>query len=387
VPFFRPRLEAACREWDAELIVPLDNVSAQSLRSIATSKTVTPHLRLLLEKSLGSPNGYQALCSRTTLMRFASELGIYLPRFCVSGDPVELLAHARQWGFPVVLKSENTCGGHGVTIARTTEELRAAVTDLHVGSVSRRLRRAFGQVFWRMAGLGENIGAPPLLQSFMPGVPAMRTVSTWQGQVLEGTSYIAEKVNPAPTGPSTMVRFVQNAEMADTARRLVAALGCSGFVSFDFMLDERTGRAALIEANPRPIGTTHLGRIFGHDHCAALLAVLTGMRRSPAAPVIDPPRVVALFPKEIERDPHNLRRLRADGVYHDVPANEPASVAMYLGRLGGIHPDAMPAIVEEVEAAGAETGMMAAVADRLRTPVVPMGAFARNPWGRSARTL
>ena len=387
IPFFRPRLEAACREWGAELVVPLDNVSAQCLRVIATSKSITPHLRLLLERSLGSPAGYQAVCSRSGLMRFASQLGVHLPRFCVSADPDELLAQAQQWGFPVVLKSENTCGGHGVTIAKTTDTLRAAVADLNSGSVTRRMRRAFARGFWRMAGLGETTGAPPLLQSFMPGVPAMRTVSTWQGQVLEGVSFLAEKVNPAPTGPSTMVRFVENAEMADTARRLVAGLGCSGFLSFDFMLDEATGRAALIEANPRPIGTTHLGRLFGHDPCAALLACLTGEQPGAVEPPIAGPKVVALFPKEIERDPHNLRRLHTDGIYHDVPYDEPDAIAMYLRRLGRVHPDAMPAILEAVEVAGSGMRVTTEVNERRRAPPPLMGFFARSPWGRSAGSL
>jgi hypothetical protein len=370
IPFLRPRLEVACREWGADLIVPLDNVSAQCLRVVATSKRVTPHLRMLLETSLGSPSGYNAACSRSGLMRVAGQLGVHLPRFCVSSDHDELLAQARDWGYPVVLKAENTCGGHGVIIAQTEAKLRAALADLRSGSVSRRMRRGLGRGFWRMAGLGETAEAPPVLQSFMPGIPAMRTVSTWQGQVLEGASFAAEKVS-GETGPSTMVRYVENAEMADTVRRLVAALGCSGFMSFDFMLDETTGRAALIEANPRPIGTTYLGHLFGHDPCAPLLGCLTGEPFVPVQPVVEGPKVIALFPKEMERDPTNLRRLRMDGVYHDVPSGEPAVIAMYLRRLEHVHPAAMAGIVEAVEAEGSE----------MRVTTGTVGAFRAPPRG------
>ena len=390
IPFFRPRLEAACREWGADLIVPLDNVSAQCLRVIATSKSATPHLRMLLEKSLGSPSGYQAACSRSVLMRFASQLGIYLPRFCVSADPGELLAQAQEWGFPVVLKAENTCGGHGVIIAETADKLRAAVTDLRSGSLARRMRRALGRSFWRMAGLYETSSAPPLLQSFMPGVPAMRTVSTWQGQVLEGASFLAEQVNPTPTGPSTMVRFVENAEMADTARRLVAALGCSGFMSFDFMLDEATGRAALIEVNPRPIWATYLGQLYGHDVGVALIACLTGQPAAPVQPKVARPKVVALFPKEIERNPHNLERLRAEGVYHDVPSGEPAAIAMYLRRLRRIHPAEMTAIEEAVEVLEAERRAAADSSASLTSlqsqdlPPSPFSSIDPSQWGAAS---
>jgi hypothetical protein len=379
IPFLRPRLEAACREWGAALIVPLDNVAAQLLRVIATSPSTTPHLRILLETSLGSPGGYHAACSRSGLMRVADRLGITLPRFCISADPAVLLDHARDWGFPVVLKAENTCGGHGVTIAHTADELRAALTGLSEGSAGRRIRRAVGRGFWRMAGLGETVGAPPLMQSFMPGIPAMRTVSTWEGRVLEGVSFVAEQVHPAPAGPSTVVRFVDNAEMAESVRRLVAALGCSGFMSVDFMLDEATGRAALIEVNPRPIGTTHLGELFGHDPCAPLLACLTGERTVTAGPRIAGPHSIALFPKEIERDPRNLQRLRAGPIYHDVPADEPAVIALYLRRLRRIHPAAMASITEAVGEVTPETRVTAESSNRSRAPHVFPGAFARTP--------
>ena len=375
IPFLRPRLEAACRDWGADLIVPLDNVAAQCLRVIATSKAVSPHLRLLLHKSFGAASGYRPACSRSGLMLLASRLDVHLPRFCVSADPAVLLDQAQDWGFPVVLKAENTCGGHGVTIARTADELRAALADLRDGSLKRRMRRAFGRLFWSMAGLNDTASAPPLLQSFMPGVPAMRTVSAWQGEVLDGASFVAERVHPAPTGPSTVVRFVDNPEMAETARRIVAALGCSGFVSFDFMLDEATGRAALIEANPRPIGTTHLGPLFGHDACAALLARLAD-RPIPVQPEIAGPPLIALFPKEIERDPRNLRRLHADPLYHDIPSGEPAVMALYLQRLAQIHPEH---IAEIKEAVGPETRVRHESRQPVRAPRAFEGAFVRAP--------
>ena len=380
IPFLRPRLEAACRDWGAQLIVPLDNVSAQFLRVIATSKSVTPHLRMLLQSSLGAPGGYDAACTRSGLMKLAGELGVHLPQVCVSADATTLLDHAKEWGFPVVLKSENTCGGHGVSIAETPDDLRAQLAGLFLGSPLTRLKRSLKRRFWTMLGLRETAGtgAPPVLQSFMPGIPAMRTVSTWQGQVLDGASFAAEAVS-GRTGPSTMVRYVDNAEMAETARRLVQALGCSGFISFDFMLDETTGRAALIEANPRPIGTTYLGRMFGHDSCAPLLACLSGARPSKVQPEVATPRVVAMFPKEIERDPQNLRRLHADGIYHTVPSDDPAVMAMYLRRLASIHPGEMPAILEAVGAVGLGTRATRSWGQWLRMPRGFMEAFARSP--------
>ena len=91
------------------------------------------------------------------------------------------------------------------------------------------------------------------------------------------------------------------------------------------------------------------------------------------------------FRKRSNGDPHNLRRLSDDGVYHDVPYGEPAAIAMYLQRLERIHPGEMPAIVEAVRDAGFETRMIAKVNETLRAPPALMAAFARHPWSRSAR--
>jgi hypothetical protein len=350
VPFIRTRLEAAIGAWPADLIVPLDNVAAQLLRVIAKSVSASSRLRALLVTSLGAPEGYADACSRSGLMRMAAALQIPAPRFCVSRDPSVFLRCAGEWGYPVVLKMENTCGGHGVTIASSPDELRLAMTALRGGSVGKRLRGLARNKVWSLAGIDDTAGAPPLLQSFARGVPAMRTVSAWQGRVLEGVSFIAERTHPGPTGPSTMVRSIENSQMEDAARRLVSAMGCSGFVSFDFMLDEATGEVALIELNPRPIGTTHLGRRFGHDPCAALLACISPQRPLPAPPAVASVDTVALFPKEIEREPNSLWRLRAADVYHDVPYDEPAVVTAYLRRLSRLHPAHVAAIREAIEA-------------------------------------
>jgi hypothetical protein len=254
----------------------------------------------------------------------------------------------------VVLKIENSCGGHGVSIVSSAEALRRAMGGLRGGRLAKRLRGLARNTVWSLVGVDETAGAPPLLQAFARGVPAMRTVSAWQGRVLDGVSFVAERTHPGPTGPSTMVRHIENAQMAEAARRLVSAMGCSGFVSFDFMLDEATGAAVLIELNPRPIGTTHLGRRFGHDPCGALLA-----RIGPHLPMAPPATVatverVALFPKEIEREPDGLWRLRAADVHHDVPDDEPAVVAAYLRRLSRLHPAHAAAIRDSLEARDTE---------------------------------
>lgn len=341
--FVRSALESAIQHWSPNLVIPLDDVASWQLRGLATSRRSTKQLRSLLHASLGPPEGYLACCRRLELMRVAASLGIETPAYESAEDPDVAIRTAGRWGYPLVLKEEFSCGGHGVTIVQDPEELRRRIENWR-GNIGKRLRALGKHVAWSFADLRHACDAPPILQAFVHGRPAMHTVSASNGRVLEGVSFIAERVHPTPTGTSTVVRFIEHQGMQDAAQLIVERLGCSGFTSFDFMIHEASGRAYLIEMNARPIGTSHLGRLFGHDLCEGLVACLHGEMRRPAAPTTRTPKTVAMFPKELERCPDNLQRFLIGDVLHDVPMNDPGLVAAYLSRLAKLYPERIEAI-------------------------------------------
>ena len=335
----RFRLEQANRDWHPDLIVPLDDASAWLLRGLATGRWASVELRHLLEVSLGSPSGYDAACSRTHFLELATTIGVRVPVSCAV-DSAGALKAAAAMGFPVMVKSNQTTGGQGVTIARDRAELAASIeaSGLGRGGLLRRSERAARQFVWRIAGTWMTPGRIFELQQFIPGVPAMRIVTAWQGRVLEGVSFLKACVNPQPFGPSTVVRFLDHPEMEATATRLVAALGLSGFAMFDFVIAENCGGAFVIELNPRAVGAIHLGRLFGHDLCGALARHLGWPAETPATVELPKEAAVALFPNEIERDPESAWLLSGSGVLHDVPWDDPGVVAHCYRRLLQIHP-------------------------------------------------
>ena len=111
-------LERAASTWTPDVLVPLDDVSAWLMRGLATGKKASPQLRDLIVRSIGSPSGYQAGISRLGLMRAAAALGISIPKFFEADTAVSARKAADELGYPVVMKSEFTCGGHGVSIFR-----------------------------------------------------------------------------------------------------------------------------------------------------------------------------------------------------------------------------------------------------------------------------
>jgi hypothetical protein len=103
---------------------------------------------------------------------------------------------------------------------------------------------------------------------------------------------------------------------------MVRRLNLSGLHGFDFMLEEQTRNAYLIEMNPRATQVGHLTLGPGRDIPAALYSVLSGKAVDPA-PKVTENDTIALFPQEWIRDAESpfLR-----SAYHDIPWEEPELV-------------------------------------------------------------
>ena len=158
-------------------------------------------------------------------------------------------------------------------------------------------------------------------QAWVDGRPANRAVACWQGEVLAGVSVEALRQQHA-TGPATVMRVIQSSEMEEAAVRLVKHLGISGFAGFDFMIEATTGKAYLIEMNPRATPACHLPDARAGRMTAALLCRLRG--ESLPRPVEHPgPGLVVMFPGEWRANPASPY-LHAPG--HDVPWAHPALV-------------------------------------------------------------
>jgi len=342
-------LETLLWQWPPDVVFPLDDVASWLLRGMVLGGLTSIGLTQLIERSLGPSKGYSACLSRFELMSLASGLGVRTPHSVQARTRAAFFDAAEAWGYPVVVKSEFTCGGAGVAVAADRGELEDCAARYFPASPARlrSLRSGARKMIWRRAGIPQPRGDAPVLQSHIAGGPAMTMVAAREGHVLESVSFVAERVNPAVTGVSTVVSHIEHEEMRMTARRIVAALGCSGFISFDFMLRSETREAFLIEMNPRAIGTGHLGAMFGHDVCGALAADLGGWPRPLPRPFWDKEKSIALFPKDLEREPDNLARYQTGDIHLDLPTDDPALVEAYLCYLA----KQLPGGVDEIRTA------------------------------------
>jgi len=158
-------------------------------------------------------------------------------------------------------------------------------------------------------------------QAFVLGCEATTAVACWQGRVLAALHFQVLKKRDS-AGPATVVRTIENEEMSSAVCKMVRRLQLSGLHGFDFMVEANTGRAHLIEMNPRATQVGHLTLGPGRDIPGALYAAVSGEtpRLAPKVTELD---TIALFPQEWIRDPSSEFLQTA---YHDVPWDEPALV-------------------------------------------------------------
>lgn len=348
-------LRAAIDAAAPDLVIPCDDDAALLLHRLHEQADAQAlHLRALIGDSLGAPAACALATTRGRLLTLAAQAGVRVPAGAVVSSAEELRAWLSRHRLPVVLKVEGTWGGQGVAVVHSHDEARrmferlAARPPLRHAAARMLLERDPAQLAPALRR-GRRVVT---VQDFIAGPPANRAVACWQGQVLAGTSVQALQTQH-PTGPATVVRVLDNAEMADAARRLVRCLGVSGLWGLDFVIDQASGAAYLVEMNPRATPICHLPLGAGSDLPAALSARLGGRVAAPRAPIAH--RSVALFPGEWLRDPGS-DHLCAD--HHDVPWREPALV-----RDGVARP-------------WAERGLIARAWAQLRSPAAPPAAAA-----------
>jgi carbamoylphosphate synthase large subunit len=322
----RASLEAALARISPDLVIPCDERTVRDLHAVWRG-TRDSAIKLIVERSTTPPEWFPIVTSRAELLEVARQHGVRVPNFTT----VPSIAALRSWcansAAPFVLKADGSWAGFGVRIVpdqNAAEAAYAQMTRRASGRLALREARVEGNYFYIRPWLRRE--RPTMsVQDHVDGWPANIGVACWQGEVL--ASICAESVaTVSATGPSTVARIINNAEMVEAATRIVRALGLSGMIGFDFMIEAATGSAYLIEMNPRntPICAVRLGA--GRDLAEALVARLTSTtaRKHPQRTTSD---IVAFFPDTWQEDPHN--QFLRNG-FHDVPWEYPTLVRLLM---------------------------------------------------------
>jgi predicted ATP-grasp superfamily ATP-dependent carboligase len=233
---------------------------------------------------------FAASLFKSDTIALARSLGICVPESETVVAVDDALRAGERIGYPVYLKQSFSWAGNGVVRCDDAVALRAACIAARPrgGTLRGIVRKALGRDWYPVVTDMD-------VQSGIAGNSAMFSVLAWQGRLIGGLSGVRlAKIHPS--GPSTTVHLGPDQAMADAVGKLVAALGLTGFVSFDFMIPYDGGEPVLIECNPRPVPVHHLGRHIGVDMAAAFARLLKGEIPEGGPLLADRELDVVLFP-------------------------------------------------------------------------------------------
>jgi ATP-grasp domain len=315
---------AAIEASRPHLVVPCDDRAVQHLHELHNSGASDP-VAGLIERSLGPPESYSVVSVRHEFLRVAREEGLRVADTSIVKSAGELSAWCDREPFPWVLKADNTFGGCGVRVASNLVQAREYFAELRRLFKAKNTFRHLiidGDPFWLRLWLNRR--EPTIvIQRFIQGIPGSCAVVCWQGRILAGISVKVLRTY-GPNKPATVVRVVNNREMMLAAERIAGRLHLSGFFGLDFILDDRTGAAYLIEMNPRCAPPCHLALGHGRDLAGALSAQLSG-REMGVFPAVTNNDTIAYFPGAWHSGSELL-----ESCFHDIPEGEPILVEELL---------------------------------------------------------
>ena len=313
-----------------DIIIPCDDTATRQLHLLHDREKEEKegfHISSIIERSLGSSESFSVVYERARFMELALQEGVLVPRTEAVHTPEGLAECMARLGIPLVLKANGTTGGEGVRVAHDREEAERAFQALHRPPLlARAAKRALidqdSTLVWPAVLRRQSLVNA---QAFVQGREGTSVIACWKGTVLAALHFeVVEK--RSFTGPATVLRLIESADMATATDKMARRLNLSGIHGFDFMLENGSGDAYLIEINPRTTQVGHLTLGPKRDIPAALYAVLSGNPVQPAQKLTERD-TFALFPHEWMRDPDSEY---LGSAYHDVPWESPALVSACL---------------------------------------------------------
>jgi predicted ATP-grasp superfamily ATP-dependent carboligase len=194
---------------------------------------------------------------KMSLNALAREAGVDVPATWQPADEAELLRLRDDLPYPVVLKLPDTNNSRGLAFCADAEQLTLA---------------------WRrqVATFGLAGGDLPMIQQKVEGDLIFTLFLGDAGRTVGSLLYEPLLMFPDGGGTAFHRRSVRIPEVERLSARLIQALGWTGFVGFDYILEKGTGRPVLIDANPRTTPGLLTGQAAGVDFTGLIVSLVQG---------------------------------------------------------------------------------------------------------------
>ncbi len=168
-----------------------------------------------------------------------------MPNSVVVNDEPTLRALLESVPLPIMLKGD---GGWAAPRAEIVRGVDAGIAAYHRATGAVQVGKLWKEqnTLHRLSDLLQPRQRAVVLQQYVDGVAAKRSVACRDGVVLAGVS--VEPLDGA--GPAMVAKIINHTAMETVASFVVKTLKLSGFVGFDFVLEHGSHRAWLIAVKP-----------------------------------------------------------------------------------------------------------------------------------------
>jgi hypothetical protein len=325
-------LVASIGSFEPFLIIPMDDRAIGHIHSLYTRSRLFDaptgqKIRALIERSLGSPFGYDISGTRYPFLEAMRSRGILTP----PGAELVSAQDVRSWcatqAPPWVIKAEGSWGGSGVVIVDTVGKAEQAYRELSAPLAFHKALRFLlvDRDPFTLARFLRRKKRNVMAQAHIRGSQVTCMAAAWQGR-LRGIVTAEVLSTQGRVGASTFLRLIDNPQVEAAASIAAEHLGLSGFFGLDFIMEEGTGRCLLIEMNPR---ATQLGHIRAHGaDLATHLSTAAGLDVFAPDNRPDHSEVIAFFPQCLRFAENNVERWEL--AVEDIPWSEPDLVEELL---------------------------------------------------------
>ncbi|UOF01840.1 ATP-binding protein [Bdellovibrio reynosensis] len=297
-----------------DLVVPGDEDALLALQALAK-------FPLIGKKITSSLPGYtdpSVLLSKSKFVAKCAKWGVRVPKNIEVKNLQEALTAAPRLGFPLVVKYDFGYGASGVEVVHNEEQLIKSLSSTQKVSLVTKIKRVIKTLLFVVPKDDEN-GLS--LQQYISGQVGLAPFCAQNGAVFAANPMLKHKTYPGATGPSSVVVGVDNQEIHQAILTVAKNLSYTGFGSLDFIVEQKTGEAYVIELNPRPVPTVHFDSdLCAQDLCASFYKGLNKQFKphDSGAPLYKS-FTIALFPNEKRRDPQSPYLTQS---YHDIPKDD-----------------------------------------------------------------
>jgi len=194
--------------------------------------------------------------NKSAMREYAKAAGVRIP-FTEAPESVERAYKLLEaLDSPVVIKPRVACNAHGQKI----------VSD------SKNAIEEYGKIV-KEYNLEDQ---PPLIQQYIKGSLVSTVNLAVNGEIKGNVIFRALRTVPTTGGTSSYRITVDEPEAELFDARIIKHFNWTGFISFDYMQDEATGKLYLIDCNPRIAPGVTLGYFAGVDLMGAFVDLING---------------------------------------------------------------------------------------------------------------